>query len=234
MAKWGLYERLRPGQIDEILAESPIAYLPWGSLEWHGPHNPIGLDALKVWHLAQMAAQRTGGVVWPPIFAGYMTMKPHAGFKKTIEVPAEVIMGLANAYLDELADEGFKLAVIVMGHYGAEHVKALTHVAENWPKVRAKGRDMKVWAFPEYKVRPEGATPSGDHAGLYETSLMMFFDADLVDLSTLPAEGEVTGIEAGFGIGGEDPRQATAELGRRIAEEIVEGIVAGVRERLNQ
>ncbi len=231
MPKWGQYERLRPRQIEEIMAEAPIAYLPWGSLEWHSYHNPIGLDALKVHALAKMAAQRTGGIVWPPIYAGYQTMKPHAGFKHTIEVPAEVIMGLANAYLDQCADEGFKLVVLIMGHYGGEHVAALEHVARNWPKIRGKGYDMQIWAFPEYRVRPEAPFP-GDHAGTYETSLMMYFDPELVDLSELPAEGEILGTEAGYGIGGADPRVATPERGAKLAEGMVEAIVAGVKERM--
>ena len=231
MPAWGRYEELRPRQVDEILKEAPIAYIPWGSLEWHSYHNPIGLDALKVHGLAIMAAQRTGGVVWPPVFVGYQTMKPHAGFKHTIEVPAEVVMGLANAYLDQAADEGFKLVVIMMGHYGGEHVKAIMHAAENWPRVRGKGSDMQIWAFPEYRADPENPQ-RGDHAGAYETSLMMYLRPELVDLSELPSEGEVVGTDAGFGIGGEDPRKATAERGKQIAEAIVQAIVKGVQERL--
>jgi creatinine amidohydrolase len=178
-----------------------------------------------------MAAQRTGGIVWPPIYVGYQTMKPHAGFKCTIEVPAEIVMGLANAYLDQCADEGFKLAVLVMGHYGGEHVKALTHVAENWPKVRQPNSDMQVWAFPEYRVR-EQAPLRGDHAGAYETSLMMYFRPDLVDLSELPTEGDIIGTQCGYGIGGDDPRGATKEHGKELAELIVSGMVEGVMRRL--
>ncbi|MCX7598885.1 MAG: creatininase family protein, partial [Armatimonadetes bacterium] len=84
---WGKYEEPRPGEIDAVLSQAPIACLPWGLLDLHGPQNPIGLDALKAHALCLMAAERTGGLVWPPIFAGYHTMKPHAGFQHTIEVP---------------------------------------------------------------------------------------------------------------------------------------------------
>lgn len=233
MPDWGRYEELRPRQIEAILRQAPVGYIPWGSLEWHSYHNPIGLDALKVHGLAVLAAQRTGGIVWPPVFAGYQTMKPHAGFKHTIEVPAEVVMGLANAYLDQAADEGFKLIVIMMGHYGGEHIKALMHVVENWPRYRGRDSGMKIWAFPEYRVDPENPLPGG-HAGAYETSLMMYLRPGLVDVSELPPEGEVVGVEAGFGIGGKDPRQSTREYGQELAETIVERIVAGVQERLRQ
>ncbi len=233
MSAWGRYEELRPRQIDAILQEAPVAYIPWGALEWHSYQNPIGLDTLKVHGLAMMAAERTGGVVWPPIYVGYQTMKPHAGFKHTIEVPAETVMALANAYLDQCADEGFRLVVLIMGHYGGEHVKALTHVAENWRRVRNPDSDMQVWAFPEYRVREEEPL-RGDHAGAYETSLMMMLRPELVDLSELPAEGDIIGTQGGYGIGGEDPRQATPERGRELAELIVSGIVEGVKARLGR
>ncbi len=232
MTTWGRYEELRPRQIDAILAHAPVAYIPWGALEWHSYQNPIGLDTLKVHALAMQVAARTGGVVVPPVYAGYQTMKPHAQFMHTIEVPAEVIMGLANAYLDQLADEGFKLTVLIMGHYGSEHVKALMHVCDNWATIRGAGTGMKVWAFPEHTVLPQGTEPPPDHAGKYETSLLMHLRPELVDLGELPAQGEVVGNEARMGIGGHDPRESSADLGARLAEQIISAIVAGVKERL--
>ena len=45
-----------------------LAYLPVGSLEWHGPHLPFGTDYMTVTHLAEEAARRYGGVVFPPIY----------------------------------------------------------------------------------------------------------------------------------------------------------------------
>ena len=45
------YEELRPHQINDILRETPLAYLVWGSHEWHGVHNATGLDTLKAYYL---------------------------------------------------------------------------------------------------------------------------------------------------------------------------------------
>ncbi len=231
VALWGLYEELRPREVDAIVAKAPIAYLPWGALEWHSYQNPIGLDALKAHALCQKAAERTGGVVWPPVFAGYQTMKPHGRFRHTIEVPAETVMALANAYLDQCADEGFKLVVILMGHFGGEHVKALMHVADNWRAVRHPESDMQVWATPENQA-PEEAPLPGDHAGAYETSLMLYLRPELVDLSQLPTEGDIIGAREVYGVSGEDPRGATAERGTELSAAIVDGLVRGVARRL--
>ena len=42
------YERLRPGQVVKRRKACPVAYLPIGTIEWHGVHNPVGLDTLKI------------------------------------------------------------------------------------------------------------------------------------------------------------------------------------------
>ena len=42
------YERLRPAEIVARREACPVAYLPIGTIEWHGEHNPVGLDTLKI------------------------------------------------------------------------------------------------------------------------------------------------------------------------------------------
>ena len=72
------YEEMKPRELNGMLRECPVAYLVWGSHEWHGVHNPVGLDTLKAYHLALALCQVTGGVVLPPVYCGYQTMKPWA------------------------------------------------------------------------------------------------------------------------------------------------------------
>ena len=40
------YQNLTPEEFRARLRERPIAYLPLGTLEWHGEHLPLGADAL--------------------------------------------------------------------------------------------------------------------------------------------------------------------------------------------
>ena len=37
------YEEMLPHQIEETLAHTPLAFIPWGALEWHSRHlaNPV-------------------------------------------------------------------------------------------------------------------------------------------------------------------------------------------------
>ncbi|MFC1636485.1 creatininase family protein, partial [Planctomycetota bacterium] len=38
---------MRPGQLEKALRDFPVAYVPFGPVEWHGRHLPLGTDALK-------------------------------------------------------------------------------------------------------------------------------------------------------------------------------------------
>ncbi len=58
------FHMLRPEQIIEQRDKCPVAYIPLGTLEWHGLHNPIGADGLQAEELALRCANQ-GGVVFP-------------------------------------------------------------------------------------------------------------------------------------------------------------------------
>ena len=42
-----LYEELLPEECVQRIKEMPVAYLPLGTLEWHGPHMPLGADGIQ-------------------------------------------------------------------------------------------------------------------------------------------------------------------------------------------
>jgi creatinine amidohydrolase len=46
MSEETLYEKLTPVAYEARILKAPIAYLPLGTLEWHGPHLPLGSDHL--------------------------------------------------------------------------------------------------------------------------------------------------------------------------------------------
>ena len=64
------YECLRPSQIVDRREDHPLAYVPLGTIEWHGPHNPTGLDGLKAHALCVRAATEGGGLVFPVLWYG--------------------------------------------------------------------------------------------------------------------------------------------------------------------
>jgi creatinine amidohydrolase len=57
----------RPEQIAARCESCPVAYIPIGTLEWHGPHNPVGADTLQAEGLALLCASKGSGLVFPPL-----------------------------------------------------------------------------------------------------------------------------------------------------------------------
>jgi len=60
----------------------------------------------------------------------------------------------------------------------------------------------------------------------------MHYRPDLVDLSRLPAEGEIS-VDI-HGAGGEDPREASAEHGKMLAELFVEQAAPKITEMIDE
>jgi creatinine amidohydrolase len=224
---WGHYERLRPAEIDSIRSQHPIAYIPWGALEWHSYHAPIGLDGMKAHGLCVAMARQTGGVVLPPVYVATDTIKPLKGFKHTLEHSEDTIKTLCREYLEQLADEGFKVLVVMTGHYGGTHRDAIVNTAEAFS---AANPDLKVWAFPDSE--PMEGHFKGDHAAIGETSFQLLFDGDLVDLSLVPQDRAPTLDDDG--VWGDDPKNADAERGRRMLKTFLDHTVARINELASQ
>ena len=60
------YINLRPQQLVEMRRKKPVAYIGLGILEWHGLHNPVGLDGIKAHAVLEYIAQEVGGIVMSP------------------------------------------------------------------------------------------------------------------------------------------------------------------------
>lgn len=87
-----------------------LAYLPVGSLEWHGPHMPFGTDYMTVAYLAEEAARRFGGVAFPPIYYGdvrYHLQECRLEWRKTYVQEMEVPEAYASAFPLQNADGSY-------------------------------------------------------------------------------------------------------------------------------
>ena len=216
------YEEMRPAEINDVLHACPIAYLVWGAHEWHGVHNPVGLDTLKAYGMTLELCRVTGGVVLPPVYCGYQTMKPWRGFRHTFEFSKGLVKQYLYEHLENLYEEGFRVIVIVMGHYGNRHVEALrAGVADFKERHEYPG----VMAITDYEPASWVNVNGGDHAGKNETSLMMHFRPDIVDLSLLP-DGEWDPRRQGCT---ENAREATPEHGAMLTRLFVEQAAPRIR-----
>ena len=61
---------MSPDELETVLAEAPLAFVPLGTYEHHGFHLPVCFDGIKAHALCERVAQRTGGTVLPTFFYG--------------------------------------------------------------------------------------------------------------------------------------------------------------------
>ena len=215
---WGLYGGLRPKGIEAIFAEKPIAYLPWGALEYHGSHNPTGLDSHKAYNMCIDLAKEMGGLVMPPINLAANLIKSYPGVdfpKHSIEFSEKLIRMLCEEYFAQLAEQGFKIVVLLSGHAGEPHLQILRDVAEEFNK---KHSEKYFWALAEFDILPDDLLVA-NHSALGETSLQLYYTPETVDLDSLPKDRPISlEIDA---VSGEDPRPSTAAHGEKIAKMFV-------------
>ncbi|MDQ8200843.1 creatininase family protein [Pelagicoccus enzymogenes] len=219
---WGRYSDMKPREIECVLAASPIAYVPWGALEWHSAHAPIGLDSTKAEGICVALAQRTGGVVLPAIPLAANTIKPYKGFPHSIDISQGLITSLAEEVCSQLADEGFRLVILFTGHYPPEQIDAL-QAGTTRAQAKCEGTVFQVCADNHFL---EGGDFTADHAGAYETSYQMHFQKGSVDVSRLP-DRELSLDEDG--ITGVDPRKASEAQGAKQLEVLLKNALPQIR-----
>ena len=54
------YELFFPSELNKAIAGTPVAYIPAGSLEWHGEHLALGADYLRGHQICLRAAEQVG------------------------------------------------------------------------------------------------------------------------------------------------------------------------------
>jgi len=234
------YELLRPSEMVERRKARPVAYVPIGTLEWHGPHNPLGLDAIKAHGLLIECAKRGGGVVFPPLFYGENRSEAHMdpSMPDVYEVPEESfgpdfmpfsVSEQAAHYhhllihvFSEIASLGFPLIVVCAGHYPLlDHARAAMSVFRQTAR-RRKHQPTTGWVFTGYELVQDIFPDAGDHGGPWETSIQMALDEESVDLSLIPEKDR----------GADWLKRTSIEYGRKAIDAIVTRVVERVDDML--
>ncbi len=245
------YQMLRPAQIVARRKECPVVYIPLGTLEWHGLHNPVGADSIQAEGLAILCAQKGGGLVFPPLYYGESRVESlmeavaqdREKIAEKMELPAENFQADKHPFtateqaqnyhkllihiLAEAESLGFELGVFVAGHYPLiDYARA---AALHFNKRRySRYHGMLAWAVLDYLPIQDKYDCAGDHAAGWETSHMLALEPETVDLSCLPVKGqELIGVEGKMA-----PQDASAEFGRETLQAAAEVVIKEVTHRL--
>ena len=152
--------------------------LPFGILEKHGPHMPLGTDLLDVRYAALHAAEKEYAIVFPEYYFGQIAEARHE--PGTVAYSRELQLALLQETTDEMARNGCKKVIIVNGHGGNESL--LPYFAQTQLD---KPHDYVVYVFD--KRSPDSGGPKKKssidmHAGESETSKMMIARPDTVHM----------------------------------------------------
>ncbi len=182
--KWE--ELTAPDFIQAIHQSQGVCVLPFGIIEKHGPHLPLGTDLLDVRFAVMNAVQQEYAVVFPEYYFGQIfEAQQEPG---TLAYSLSTQLTLLQETVKEMARNGCKKVLIVNGHGGNDSLLPLFAQSQ-----LATPRDYVVYVFglPRENVpgRPALKTPNNDmHAGESETSHMMVARPDLVHLDRAEQE----------------------------------------------
>ena len=237
------YAKLTPNKFRTRIAEAPIAYLPLGTLEWHSEHLPLGADGLQSFEFMKVLAKEAGGIVLPMLYLGPDTLimkdgEELHGVDHIISIPgtkeyfpAQHLDGscyrVSNDLFDQIVENTVKLLAragfkIIVAH---GHGPSTIRVIKNWQEWEKK-YNVKIYSCWSWNVRgeydkegddltKEGIGIMTDHAAQNETSLIMYFYPELVEMDKLPADTAVWPV----GVYGADPRlYASPEIGEQSVE----------------
>lgn len=211
-----------------------IAILPWGATEPHNLHLPYMTDAILSHDVAVDAATLArdkfgiNAMVLPAMPLGAQNPGQRE-LPFCIHYRYDTQRAVLTDIVTSLHHQGMRRLLIINGHGGNSFKNMIRDLAVDMP-------DMLIAAGEWYRARPakEYFDNPGDHADELETSVMMYYHPELVNLSEAGHGGDGgfngTALSRGVawvprnwsristdtGIG--DPALATAEKGARFAE----------------
>ena len=173
--KWE--ELTAPDFVQAIRQAAGVCVLPFGIIEKHGSHLPLGTDLLDVRFAVTNAAKQEYALIFPEYYFGQIfEARQQPG---TVAYSLSTQLTLLQETVSEMARNGCKKIVIVNGHGGNGSLLPLFAQSQ-----LASQRDYVVYVFglPNENVagRPALKTPFDMHAGEVETSSMLIARPDLV------------------------------------------------------
>jgi creatinine amidohydrolase len=242
------WERMTSPMIAAAAQKNAVVVVPVGSIEQHGPHLPTMTDSACVEHLVERAAGLLAPgefIVAPGVRYGYS--HDHLGFAGTLSISARLLEEMLVEIAASVVLSGFDRIAFVNGH--GSNASLLYYVVR---RVRdAAPRAVSVtgatyWTLAREALSDARRSAIGGmgHACELETSLMLQFEPDMVDMdravrempepysrfrsSDLLSPGPAVApdrfkVRTESGVSG-DPLVATAEHGAHMADIIVRAL----------
>jgi creatinine amidohydrolase len=165
-------------------AGTPVALLPVGAVEPHGPHAPLGTDTLISLAVCERAAQllqenpELRPLILPAVAYGVTDFS--AGFPGSVGVGAAALEAFVSDICRALLAQGMEHRFIVNSHFEPAHVAALRSAADATGAVLFDVTRRRLAERLTAEFRSGAA-----HAGSYETSMVLALRPELVDAEVM-------------------------------------------------
>ena len=215
-----------------------LVILPWGATEPHNYHLPYLTDSLLSHSISLDAAQTAKEkynvrcMVMPPISFGSQNPGQRE-LKFCIHVRYETQKAILTDIVSSLYVQGFRKMILINAHGGNCFKNMIRDLAVEYP-------DFIIALSDLFAILPlkDYFEEIGDHANEFETSVIMHYHPELVDLSIagdgkekpfalqtlnekvawIPRNWQKISEDTGTG----NPKKATTEKGKRFAHDLVE------------
>lgn len=248
-----LWQELTTEDVAALDRARTVAVLPVAAIEQHGPHLPLGTDAMinegVLARALALAPADFPGVVLPMATVG--VSGEHRDFPGTLSLAVRTLLDVVTEIAEGVARAGLRKLVLFNSHGGQPQVLEMT--AQD---LRTRHAMIVVVAnawrmMDRAALLPPEEREAGLHAGGFETALMLHLRPDLVrrdrirdfpskarDLEkafpSLAAQGRVAfawqaqDLNPSGAVG--DARLGTAEMGGKLIDDAAEQLVRLVDE----
>lgn len=183
--RWGSYKTT---EFEDLDPQKVIAVLPTAAIEQHGPHLPVGVDT----HLNEGMLQTVEALlpelapeldvrILPVQTVGKSNEHLHAA--GTLTLPAELALSIWTEIGLSVARAGVRKLVIANSHGGnLDLISILARELRVRVRMLAVKSQWGNWGIPE-GLYTEDEMRFGIHGGDVETSMMLHFRPELVDMT---------------------------------------------------
>jgi creatinine amidohydrolase len=180
--KW---EELTAGDFVKAMERAQgVCVLPFGIVEKHGPHLPLGTDLINIRYSAQHGAEQEYAIVFPEYYFGQIFEARHE--PGTLAYSPHLQLELLQETTDEMARNGCKKILIANGHGGNNSL--LPYFAQS-QLARPHNYVVYIYSRGQYPPgRPAMKSKVDSHAGESETAHTMISRPDLVHMDRAASE----------------------------------------------
>ena len=214
---------VKPAELEAYVQKNPLAYIPFGALEWHGEHMVLGNDSLKATYLCQKCAEITGGVLFPCVNWGAFDT---VNFPFTFHFSKGALKKNTGKMMKQLYEMGFRIVILLTGHYPGSQIKNVRRAAQKFTK---KYKDGFALGIPEQALVTDLGYV-GDHAAEWETSIIMAINLEWVDINRIGKNLSFSERCVRHCVMGRDPtKHASVEKGQNVIYEIVTRLTSAIQ-----